>query len=143
MSRFRSRRGSSSDGVRVKPRSLRRSGFVVSFGSFGIESRFDGLAQRFRLGDPNLAMRGRAARGDECLYLEQDGAGALERTRDCGAGFAVDGSSEYLRRVGHADKADARHLEDADLVGRAEAVLDGAQNAVRAITVALELQHAV
>src|SRR5438445_7311145 len=64
-SRFGSRRGSSSDGVRVKPRSLRRSGFVVSFGSFGIESRFDGLAQRFRLGDPNLAMRGRAARNHD------------------------------------------------------------------------------
>src|SRR3954447_8882025 len=69
-SRFGSRRGSSSDGVRVNPRSLRRSGFVVSFGSFGIESRLDRVAQRFRLGDSNLAMRGRAARSHDGLEPE-------------------------------------------------------------------------
>ena len=37
----------------------------------------------------------------------------------------------------------AGHLEDAELVRRAEAVLRGAQDAVRAVAVALELEHAV
>ena len=37
----------------------------------------------------------------------------------------------------------ARHLEDADVVRRAEAVLQRAQRPVRALALALELQHAV
>src|SRR5262249_6735164 len=40
-------------------------------------------------------------------------------------------------------EAGARHLENTELVGRAEAVLDGSQDAVRVVAVALELQHAV
>ena len=45
--------------------------------------------------------------------------------------------------LGHADEPGAGHLEDADLVRRAEAVLRRAQDPVRAVAVALELEHAV
>ena len=45
--------------------------------------------------------------------------------------------------VGHRLQARPRHLEDPELVGGAEAVLDGAQRAVEAVAVALELEHRV
>src|SRR4029453_12426565 len=50
---------------------------------------------------------------------------------------------EPLRRVGHAHEPRTGHLEYAQLVGRAEAVLRRAQEAVRVIAVAFELHHAV
>jgi len=62
---------------------------------------------------------------------------------DRGARLAVDRAPEDLGGVGHADEARARHLEDAELVRRAEAVLHRAQDAVRVVAVTLELQHAV
>ena len=58
-----------------------------------------------------------------------------------GPGLALDGESR--RRVGHRAEAGVGHLEDADLVGRPEAVLDRAQDAQEAVAVALELQHGV
>ena len=45
--------------------------------------------------------------------------------------------------VEHLDEAAVAHLEDADVVRRAEAVLQRAQRPVRALALALELQHAV
>ena len=59
------------------------------------------------------------------------------------AELARDGAAEELGRVGHADEPRAGHLEDAELVRRAEAVLRRAQDAVRVVAVALELEHAV
>ena len=50
---------------------------------------------------------------------------------------------EELRRIGHADEAGRGHLEDAELVRRAEAVLGRAQDAVLVVAVALELEDAV
>ena len=50
---------------------------------------------------------------------------------------------EDFGRVAHFPEAGAGHLEDGQLVGRAEAVLDAAQDAVGALGVALELQHDV
>src|SRR5439155_25505753 len=70
-SRCGSRRGSSSEGVRVKPSSvLSRSGFVCSLGSFGIgtatvETGLDRLAERLRLHDLQCATRGGAARSHD------------------------------------------------------------------------------
>src|SRR5581483_1836101 len=68
---------------------------------------------------------------------------AFERASNGGAGLPVDGAPEHFRRIGHADEAGARHLEDAELVRRAEAVLHRAQHAMRVVAVALELEHAV
>src|SRR5206468_7210308 len=45
--------------------------------------------------------------------------------------------------IAHADESGTGHLEDAELVRRAEAVLRRAQDPVRAIPVALELEDAV
>src|SRR5581483_8954241 len=68
---------------------------------------------------------------------------AFERASNGGAGLAVDGAPEHFRRIGHADEAGARHLEDAELVRRTEAVLYRAQHAMCVVAVALELEHAV
>ena len=51
------------------------------------------------------------------------------------------GTARRGRRTGL--QAGLAHLEDAELVGGAEAVLGGAQHAVEAVAVALELQHRV
>ena len=55
-------------------------------------------------------------------------------------GWSVLAAPEQLGRVGDADEARGGHLEDAELVRRAEAVLHGAQDPVRAVAVALELR---
>ena len=47
------------------------------------------------------------------------------------------------RRVRDLGQALLSHLEHADLVGRAEAVLDGAQEAVRVVLLPFEVQHGV
>ena len=50
---------------------------------------------------------------------------------------------EQRRRIGHRLQAVLLHLEDADLVGRAEAVLHRAQDAEGVAAVALEVEHGV
>ena len=51
--------------------------------------------------------------------------------------------AEQLGRVRDADEPGARHLEDAELVRGAEAVLRRPQDPMRVVAVALELEHAV
>ena len=82
-------------------------------------------------------------RRDEGLDLEQDRSGAFERASDGRSDFAFRAASEELRRLGHPDEAGARHLEHPELVRRPETVLRRAQNSVRVVAVALELEHAV
>ena len=50
---------------------------------------------------------------------------------------------EQGRRVRHLGEAAVAHLEHADLVGRAEAVLDRAQDAELVAALALEIEHGV
>ena len=50
---------------------------------------------------------------------------------------------EHRRRVRHLDHALAAHLEHADLVGRPEAVLGAAQQAVGVEALALQVEHRV
>src|SRR4051794_26863791 len=73
-SSWRSRRGSSSEGVLVKPNWLELGsgcGFVVSLlCSLGIEPRLDRLAQRFRRVDTQCATRGGAGRSDDGCEAE-------------------------------------------------------------------------
>ena len=52
-------------------------------------------------------------------------------------------AQEQLGGVGDLAQALGRHLEHADLVGRAEAVLGRAQDAERVAAVALEIEHGV
>src|SRR4029450_13737692 len=82
-------------------------------------------------------------RRDKSLNLEQQRPRALERTRDGRSNLLFPGGPEDLRWVRHALEPSAGHLEDAQLVRRAEAVLDGTQDAMRVVAIALELEHAV
>ncbi len=52
-------------------------------------------------------------------------------------------AEEQLGWIGDLAQALVRHFEDADLVGRPEAVLHGAQDAVVMAAVALEIEHGV
>ena len=52
-------------------------------------------------------------------------------------------ADEARRRILDLDQAAGAHLEDADLAGRAEAVLERAQRAEAALALALEEEHAV
>src|SRR4029077_5557840 len=70
------------------------------------------------------------ARRDERLDLEQDRPRSLERARDGRADLAAGRAAEQLRRIGNSDETHSGHLEDAELVRRAEAVLGRAQNAM-------------
>ena len=79
----------------------------------------------------------------ERLHLEQQRARALESNRDRSAHLAGARTPEERGRVGHADEPGRRHLEDAELVRGAEAVLRRTQDAVGVVAVALELEHAV
>ena len=61
-----------------------------------------------------------------------------------GAGdVAVALGQEQRRGIGDFGQAGIGHLEDADLVGRAEAVLDRAQDAELMAALALEIEHGV
>src|SRR6185436_8439457 len=83
------------------------------------------------------------ARRHERLDLEQDRSRSLECAGNSGANLAFGASSEQFRGLRNADEPGSRHLENPELVRRAEAVLRRAQDAVRLVTIALELEHAV
>ena len=91
----------------------------------------------------DAARHGEVGGRDERLDLQEQRARALDRADDRRAGLLVVGAAEQLRRILHGDQALGGHLEDAELVGRAEAVLDRAQDAVRTVAIALEVQDAV
>ena len=57
------------------------------------------------------------------------------------AGLAL--GEKQGRRIGHLDQAALGHLEHADLVGRAEPVLDRAQDAELMAALAFEVDHGV
>src|SRR5271166_1759307 len=82
-------------------------------------------------------------RRDQRLDLHQQRPRALHRREHHAAGRAGGLGHEARRGVEHLHEAALAHLEQARLVGRAEAVLQRAQLAVGALALALELQHAV
>src|SRR5438445_12711741 len=92
---------------------------------------------------PDAAGHCEVGRGDERLDLEQDRPGSLERARHGGAHLSLLRLAEERRRIWDADKARAGHFKDAELVGRAEAVLGRAQHTMRVVAVTLELEDAV
>ena len=82
---------------------------------------------------PTTARRGVPSAGgrNQRLHLDQERARAFdagEHGRARARGLAV--AKEQLGRIGDLAQALGRHLEHADLVGGAEAVLDGAQDAI-------------
>ncbi len=84
------------------------------------------------------------AGADEGLDLRDERPSTLHRDGHTGARrrFRVPGQEEP-GRVGQAAEAALVHLEAANLVGRAEAVLQPSYDAQRRVFVALELQHHV
>ena len=81
---------------------------------------------------------------DECLHLDEQWPAAFERRRDCHAGCAERfGLQECGSGVGYLAQAVRGHFEDADLLGRAEAVLARAQQTQSREALALERQHYV
>src|SRR5918993_5408171 len=88
---------------------------------------------------------GREARaGHECLDLGDERAPALQRHRHAGPGYGGrTARQEEPARVGEADDADVGEVEAPDLVGRAEAVLDGTHEAQAGVPFPLELDDDV
>ena len=81
---------------------------------------------------------------DERLHLDAQRTRALEhrghdRTRRTDAPVA----QEQRARVGHRHEPCAGHLEQAELIGRAESVFERAQHAQRVVTIAFERDHCV
>ena len=94
--------------------------------------------------DDGPARRGQSAGCDQGLDLDQQRAAALHAGEDGGARhalFAV--GQEQGGGIGHRHQARFGHLEHADLVGGAEAVLDRAQDPELVATLALEVEHGV
>ena len=90
-----------------------------------------------------------AARGNELgrrherLHLDQQRPRALHRGEHDGAGLAGRLPHEARAGVEHLDQAAGAHLEHPGLARGAEPVLQRADGPVRALALALELQHAV
>ena len=69
---------------------------------------------------------------------------ALDGGSDRGAGDAATTiGEEQTTRIGHTEQTGLGHLEQAQLIGGTEAVLHGAHEAQRVMTVALEGEHGV
>ena len=96
---------------------------------------------------PTTARRGVAEGGgrDQGLDLDQQRPRALDAGEDRRARGDAASRSARNRAEGLATSARPAlgHLEDADLVGRAEAVLDRAQDAELVAALALEVEHGV
>ena len=95
---------------------------------------------------PTTARRGVASGegDDQRLDLHQHRPRALDAGEHGGAGDAAAPlRQEQGGGVGHLLQAALGHLEHADLVGRAEAVLDRAQDAELVAALALEIEHGV
>ena len=95
---------------------------------------------------PDVVRRGALGgrRGDQRLHLGEHRPAALEDDADAGAGDRlVVAGDEQPGGVGDRDDAVAGQVEAADLVDRAEAVLDRADHPQPRAALALELQHHV
>ena len=91
----------------------------------------------------DAARRHDLGRRDQRLDLDEQRSRPLHRAEDDRARGGGRLADEARRRVLDLDEAAVAHLEDAELAGRAEAVLERAQRPVGALALALEEQHAV
>ena len=90
------------------------------------------------------AREAEARRRDERLHLDQQRPRALERWDDDAARHAAAALlEEHARGVGDLAQSGVAHLEDADLVGRAEAVLGRAEDPEGVEALALQVEHRV
>ena len=83
-------------------------------------------------------------RVDERLDFDQQRTRAFERRDNCGSGHGLRVMRQKnCRRIGDALQAALGHCKDAELVRRAEAVLDRAHQPKARMRVAFEVQHRV
>ena len=93
---------------------------------------------------PPRAAACRAATARPAPALPSAAAACLpcrRRLRRPALGVAL--AEEQFRGIGDLAQAVIRHLEDADLVGRAETVLDRAQDAILVAAIAFEIEHRI
>jgi hypothetical protein len=83
------------------------------------------------------------SRRDQSLHLDQQRTGPLHRAEDHGPRRGPCLADEAGRGIGDLGEAALSHLEDADLAGGAEAVLDRAQGAEGPLPLPLEVQDAI
>src|SRR5215472_11043903 len=103
--------------------------------------------------DDGAARGAEQGRRDERLHLDEQRPRALDPGEHRGASGAaarlvrirrvVPVGEEQGGGVRHLDEAAVAHLEDADLVGRTKAVLDGAQDAELVAALTFEIEHGV
>ena len=94
--------------------------------------------------DDGAARGAERRRRDECLNLHQQRPRSFYSGEHGGAGAAeVALGEEQLGGICDFAQSRAGHFEHADFVGRAEAVLDGAQNAELMRAFAFERHHGV
>ena len=94
--------------------------------------------------DDGASWRAERGRRHQRLDFDQQRPRALDAGEHRGAGLAeIARGQEQFGRVGDFAQARARHLEHADLVGRAEAVFHRAQDAELVRAFALEGEHGV
>ena len=91
-----------------------------------------------------VATRRRPAGTEQRLHLDQERTAPLEHRHHDAAGDAGHAVPQHQRPgVGHGPQAVVAHLEDADLAGGPEAVLDRGQDAQRVVAVPVEGEHGV
>ena len=94
--------------------------------------------------DHGAARRAGRRGGEQGLDLDQHRPGSLHAGEDRGAAdLALALGEEQGRGVGDLHQPGVGHLEDADLVGRAEAVLDRPQDAELMAALAFEIEHGI
>ena len=93
--------------------------------------------------DHGAPRRAERARPDQRLDLDQQRARALDPGEHRGPGHAGLALGEERAEDGHLDQTALGHLEHADLVGRAEPVLDRAQDPELMAALAFEIDHGV
>ena len=130
--------------TRTPPATLTKTSAPASDGPPWRASTASTIARRLR-SIPFATRRGGhdLGRRDQRLDLDQQRPRALHRAEDDRARRGARLGDEARRRVDDLDQAAGAHLEDADLAGRAEAVLERAQGAEAALALALEEEHAV
>src|SRR5262249_45456829 len=109
-----------------------------------IEDRQDHRKAALVPADDGASRRAESGRRYQRLDLYKQRPGALHAGKYCRTGRAgMTFAEEQGGGVGDLPEAAARHLEDADLVGWAEAILDGAEDAEMVATLALEIEDGV
>ncbi|CUX29170.1 hypothetical protein AGR7B_Cc50034 [Agrobacterium deltaense RV3] len=94
--------------------------------------------------DHGAARRTQRSGSDQRLHFDKHGPRALDAGKNRGTRrLFVALAEKQFGGVGDFPKAAIRHFENTDFIGRPEAILDGAQNAMVMSAVAFEIKHGI